>query len=165
MAVATRPPLCWRAIVATAFFAGSVMWLLLGVLSITIYEEPAFKLMAMMAATVHGPEMLARMAEADAGLIATAFAVHFCLAFLYAAALAGVLRDAPEWAGPWAGMAFGALIYYANLHGFTLAFGWFSELRTVDTFLAHVVFGLLLGRGVQPARTGDPAPNRRLVLS
>jgi hypothetical protein len=160
----SRPPLSWRAIAASTFFAGSVMLLVLGLLSITVYEEPAFKILAMIAATVHGPALVERIGDFDVALLFTAFTVHFALAFLYATALACLLRDLPAWSGPWAGMAFGALLYYANLHGFTLAFGWFAELRTADTFVAHVLFGLLLGRGV-PATGVEALPARRLAIS
>jgi hypothetical protein len=163
-AARSRPLPSWQAIVGTAFFAGSAMLLALGVLSITVYEEPAFKILAMIAATVHGPAMIERMADFDATLLATAFAVHFSLAFLYTMALACVLRDLPAWSGPWVGIAFGALLYYANLHGFTLAFGWFAELRTADTFVAHLLFGLLLARGV-PGAVREPLAARRLALS
>lgn len=149
-----------HAVPAAAFFAGSVMLLALGLLSITVYQEPAFKLVAMMAATVIGPEALQRGADLDASVLAAAFAVHFGLALVYAAALATILRDLPEWSAPWAGMAFGALVYCANLHGFTLAFGWFAELRTVDTFVAHVAFGLLLARGVSAPRRPHAAAQR-----
>lgn len=160
----TRHPLSWRAIAASTFFAGSVMLLVLGLLSITVYEEPAFKILAMIAATVHGPALIDRIGDFEVALLATAFAVHFALAFLYATALACLLRDLPAWSGPWVGMAFGAVLYYANLHGFTMAFDWFAELRTVDTFMAHVLFGLLLGRGV-PASDAETVPARRLALS
>ena len=161
--VARDAPLL-HAVPATAFFAGSLMLLALGSLSIAVYEEPAFKLLAMMAATVLGPDALQRAADVHAGVLAAGFAVHFGLALVYAAALATVLRDLPEWSAPWAGMAFGVLVYYANLHGFTLAFGWFAELRTVDTFVAHVAFGLLLARGVcAPRRLRSAA--QRLALT
>lgn len=163
MAAHTRHPSAFHAVPATALFAGAVMLLALGLLSITVYEEPAFKLLAMMAATVLGPEALQRGTDADARVLATAFAVHFGLALVYATALAAVLRDLPRWSAPWAGMAFGALAYYANLHGFTFAFDWFAELRTLDTFVAHVAFGLLLARGVAGSPPA-PSPSHRLAL-
>lgn len=158
-----HPP-CWRTVAGSAFFAGSILLLALGLLSITVYEEPPFKLLAMMAATVHGPEALPRAWDVELPVLATAFAVHFGLALLYAAALACVLRTLPEWSAPWIGMAFGALLYYANLHGFTMAFEWFGELRTADTFVSHVVFGLLLARGVAP-EPQRRVPSRRLALA
>ena len=155
MAAPVRRPSFLHVVPATAMFAGSVMLLALGLLSITVYEEPAFKLLAMMAATVLGPDVLRHPGEADAGVLLAAFVVHFGLALAYASALAAILRDLPEWSAGWVGMAFGALVYYANLHGFTLAYAWLAELRTVDTFVAHVTFGLLLARGV-----GAPGPAR-----
>jgi len=163
MSHAIRPPVRWQAVPATALFAGAVMLLALGLLSITVYEEPAFKILAMIAATVDGPAVLRAANEPDLGVLATAFVVHFGLALGYAAAMAAILRDLPGWSAPWVGLAFGVAAYYANLHGFTLAFEWFEELRTFDTLVAHLVFGVLLARGVAPASSREPAP--RLAFS
>ena len=66
MAATAHRPSFLHAVPATALFAGSVMLLVLGLLSITVYEEPAFKLVAMMAATVLGPDVLHRASDADA---------------------------------------------------------------------------------------------------
>jgi hypothetical protein len=158
-----RPSIRWHAIPATALFAGAVMLLALGLLSIAVYEEPAFKILAMMAATVHGPSVLQAITEPDLRVLVTAFGVHFGLALGYATALAAILRDLPRWSAPWVGLAFGLAAYYANLHGFTLAFAWFEELRTFDTLVAHLAFGVLLARGVAPGEAREPAP--RLAFS
>jgi hypothetical protein len=135
----------WRlpGVLEAGLAAGGIALAAMSAVSVTAYDESPWKLPRMMAAIVAGPGVLEPADEFDAAIVALGLALHFALAVLYTTALASVLRDVRREAAPLAGMAFGMLLYVANLHGFTALFGWFEEMRTADTFVAHVLFGLL----------------------
>jgi len=130
-------------VVEAGLVAGSIALAAMIAISVAAYDESPWKLLRMMAAIVAGPAALAPADEPDGGIVVLGLGVHFALAVLYTAALRSVLRDVPREAAPLAGMAFGIALYAANLHGFTALFGWFEEMRTPDTFVAHLLFGLL----------------------
>ena len=48
-----------------------------------------------------------------------------------------------EAAAPWIGIAFGVALYFGNLYGFSHIFPWLTQLRTLDTLAAHVLFGIV----------------------
>jgi hypothetical protein len=54
-----------------------------------------------------------------------------------------LVKDMPEAAAPWVGIAFGVALYFGNLYGFSRIFPWLAELRTLDTLAAHVLFGIV----------------------
>lgn len=143
-----RARMNWSGVLAATLFAGSAMLLVLLVLSTAVYDESPWKLLRMMAATVRGPAVLSPEGQFDLGLVGIGLSIHYGLALLYAAALAGVLADFRRAYAPWLGIGFGIALYFANLYGFTHLFPWFAELRTIDTLLAHAFFGLLLARFV-----------------
>jgi hypothetical protein len=134
------------AAIASGLFCGAVMLGLLTGFANVIYGEEPWKLLRMIAATVAGPQSLAQPDEFDARLVLMGTLMHFLFSTLYALALAGVLVECRKALAPWLGLAFGTGLYFANLHGFTLLFPWFAELRTIDTFAAHAFFGLLLAQ-------------------
>jgi ABC-type transport system involved in cytochrome c biogenesis permease subunit len=107
-----------------------------------VYDESPWKLPRMIAALLSGPGVLA-----DEDVFGTpvmlGFAVHYTLSLLYALALAGVLAGLRREHAPIAGLLFGVALYSLNLHGFTQLFPWFAEMRTVDTFVAHAIFGVV----------------------
>ena len=138
----------WNAVVAAGLLAGTAMLALLLVLSTAVYDESPWKLVRMMAATVRGPGALSPESQFDPALAAIGLSIHYGLALLYAAALAGLLADFRRDYVPYLGIAFGVALYFANVYGFTRLFPWFAELRTLDTLLAHAFFGLLLARFV-----------------
>lgn len=115
-------------------------------IGIVVYEEAPWKFLRMVAAMVRGPGALEPDDEFDAGLVAIGLALHFALALLYSLALSVALADAPRRYGALIGMAFGIALYHANLYGFTAVFPWFTPYRTIDTFVVHVAFGLLVAK-------------------
>lgn len=134
------------AALAAGVFAGAVLLGMLVGFSTVIYNEEPWRLLRMVAATVSGPQALLLANDFDARQVAMGALLHFLFASLYALALAGVLVECPRVLASWLGLAFGIALYFVNLHGFTALFPWFAELRTVDTFVAHAFFGLLLAQ-------------------
>lgn len=146
-ALRTRPARIYRrAALGAGLFAGAALLLLLVALGVAIYDESPWKLLRMVAATVHGAGTIAPADAFDLSLVGTGVLLHFALSVLYAFALAGLLADFRAWAAPWVGIAFGVALYFANFHGFSHVYWWFVELRTLDTLIAHALFGLLLAR-------------------
>lgn len=134
------------AAIGCGIFCGAVLLGMLVGFSTVIYGEEPWRLLRMIAATVNGPAALASSNDFDARLVLMGALMHFLFAILYALALAGVLVEWPKALASWLGLAFGVALYFVNLHGFTLIFPWFAELRTVDTFVAHAFFGLLMAQ-------------------
>jgi hypothetical protein len=122
--------------------AGSALLTLLVLLSVGLYDEPAWKIPQMIGALLRGPDAAA-LRVFDPALAALGVAVHFTLSLLYALAFAGLTVDLRR-NYALAGMLFGATLYLANFHGFTQLFPWFLELRTPDTLAAQAFYGLLL---------------------
>ena len=145
--VEARPPAEPRraeagAAVVAGIAAGSALLTILVLLSVAFYDEPAWKIPQMIAATLRG----AGAAEEHVfvpSLSALGVAMHFTLSVLYALAFAGLVAEVRRHTAL-AGLAFGVALYFVNLHGFTQLFPWFGELRTLDTLAAHAFFGLLL---------------------
>lgn len=133
------------AAIGAGLIAGTIAFALMEAFAVLVYDEPAWKLVRMMAAIVRGPAALAPQDEGDAAIAAIGFGTHYALSLLYALALAGVMRGVPRDLGPIVGFCFGVALYFANLHGFTRIFPWFVEMRTVDTLVAHAVFGMMAG--------------------
>ena len=131
-----------------AGLAGAVVAVaLLQFFAVSIYDESPWRLMRMMAAVVRGPGALEPDDEFDAVVVATGTLVHFALSLLYALALACLISEAPRRHVALIGLAFGTALYFANFHGFAALFPWFAPLRTLDTLVAHMLFGVIVAEG------------------
>jgi hypothetical protein len=137
-------------------FAGTISLAAMLTLSTALYDESVWKLPRMVAAVVAGRGALQPDDEFSFTLIGLAVVVHFALALLYSLALATFVKDMPEAAAPWLGMAFGVALYFGNLYGFTRLFPWFAELRTLDTLAAHVVFGIVAATAYRHLASDPP---------
>lgn len=126
--------------------AGAAALFLLQFVGIVVYDESPWKLLRMVAAMARGPGALDPEDEYDGALVAIGLTLFFALSALYALALARLVTDVPRRFAPAVGLAFGAFLYYANFHVFTAIFPWFAPYRTIDTLLAHAVFGLAVAR-------------------
>jgi hypothetical protein len=129
-----------------SLFAATAMLFALQFIGIVAYDESPWKLLRMVAALARGPGALQPDDEFDFVTAATGLTLFYAIATLYGLALACILTDSPRRYASLIGTAFGLALYFANFHGFTALFPWFAEYRTVDTVLAHALFGLLLAR-------------------
>jgi len=137
-----------------SIFAATAMLLAMQFIGMVAYDESPWKLLRMVAALARGPGVLQPDDEFEFVAVATGFILFYAIATLYGLALACILTDSPRRHASLIGIAFGLALYAANFHGFTALFPWFAEYRTIDTALAHVVFGLLLARAYSAFR-GD----------
>ena len=132
------------AAIGSGLFCGAVLLGLLIGFANLIYGEEPWKLLRMIAATVQGPSALLSPDQFEPRVVLLGAVMHFLFSVLYALALTGILVESRKALAPWLGLAFGVGLYFVNLHGFTLLFPWFAELRTVDTLVAHAFYGLLI---------------------
>ena len=137
-----------------AIFAATAMLLAMQFIGIVAYDESPWKLLRMVAALARGPGVLQPEDEFDFMVVATGLTLFYAIAALYGLALACILTESPRRYASILGIGFGLALYCANFLGFTALFPWFAEYRTIDTVLAHVVFGLLLARAYSAFR-GD----------
>ena len=79
-------------------------------------------------------------------LVAIGLTLFYALSMLYGLAIAFILTDSPRRYAGVIGVAFGLTLYSANFYGFTAIFPWFAAHRTIDTLIAHAVYGFLLAR-------------------
>jgi hypothetical protein len=114
---------------------------------VSIYDEPGWKLARMAAALVLGPGVLQPDDEFSATLVATGIVVHVVLALAFGLAIAAFVSSTPKALAPWIGLASGAALYALDLHAATQAFPWFEQMRTVDTLVAHLLFGIAAATG------------------
>lgn len=130
-----------------AFFAGTFVLLVLEFIGAIAYDESPWKLLRMVAAMARGPAALAPDDEFDLAIVGTGLTLFYALSMLYGLALAFILTDSPRRHAGVIGIAFGLALYCANFYGFTAIFPWFIAHRTIDTLIAHALFGFLLARG------------------
>ena len=127
-------------------FAATAMLFAMQFIGMVAYDESPWKLLRMVSALARGPNALLPEDEFDFVSAATGLTLFYAIAALYGLSLAFILTDSPRRYASMIGIAFGIALYCANFHGFTSIFPWFGEYRTVDTVLAHALFGLLLAR-------------------
>jgi hypothetical protein len=107
------------------------------------------------AALVLGETALSPRSSFEGEVILAATVVHFYLSVFYAAI---ALPLATRWSvAPTllAGICYGALIYFANLHVLTSLFPWFIEARGEATLAAHLVFGATVMLSLHRSRLRD----------
>ena len=136
-----------RAALQASLFAGTVLLLAMQFIGAVAYDESPWKLLRMVAALARGPGVLDPDDEFDFAVVATGLALFYALSMLYGLALACILTESPRRHASVLGIAFGIALYGANFHVFTAMFPWFAAYRTIDTVVAHALFGLLLARG------------------
>jgi hypothetical protein len=129
-----------------ALFAGTALLLMLEFIGIVAYDESPWKLLRMVAAMARGPEALEPDDEFDFAIVAIGLTLFYALSMLYGLAIACLLTDSPRRHATIIGIAFGLTLYSANFYGFTAIFPWFAANRTIDTLVAHALYGLLLAR-------------------
>ena len=95
------------------------------------------------AALVLGPSVLPPPASFDPVVMAVATVVHFALSLVYSAIVALCVAGQSPARAVARGAAFGLVLYFVNMHGFTLIFPWFAQARGWITVAAHVAFGIV----------------------
>lgn len=141
LSVASRRRPDARAALIAGLVGGMLLFILLQLFATTVFDEPFWRLPRLIAAMVRGPDAIEPDDEPDQALLLIAIALWTSLSLLYSLALACLLTDIPRQYAAWTGLAFGAALYFINFYGFTTLFEWFTPYRTLDTLVAHALFG------------------------
>lgn len=158
-----RPRFDWAAASWAGIAAGIVSTLLQVLLWTSVigdFPGALFRDARLAAAMLMGPEVLPPPASFDARVMVVATLVHFALSLAYGLLLGFAIRRFAWWTSLLAGSGFGLLLYVVNLYGFTALFPWMAQVRTWDTLLAHLVFGLVAAAVYWRLRRTAPARAR-----
>lgn len=137
----------WPAALIAGFLAGALLMVLEFLWAVTGGHDPW--VIAHKVAGITLGHSVATTSDFSASVIAIALATHYVLGMLFACILAAVLStfrldESPGMAFGM-GAAFGIVLYLFNFYVMAKAFPWFVDLRTLETFIGHVIFGMLAG--------------------
>lgn len=162
--VETRSEPHWRAATRAGLIGGTVFLVLELPLSALLLGTGPWELARFVAAIVLGRDFLPPPATADLAVLAVALLVHFGLARIYGLLFAFLLFRLDTIAAVAGGAVLGLLVYWVNLHGFTVLFPWFTLARNGVNLFAHLVFGMsvawsykaLAQRAIERSRSTAP---------
>jgi hypothetical protein len=135
----------WPAAAVAGFVAGAILMVLELLWSLMTPGASPWAMSHKIAAIVLGPGAL-QSSDFSVGVVAIALLTHYLLGIVFGLVLAAII--APFHFDSSAGMlilvgaVFGALIYLFDFYGMARMFRWFSDMRSWETFVAHLVFGI-----------------------
>lgn len=137
----------WPAALIAGFLAGALLMILELLWAVSGGNDPW--LVAHKVAGITLGQNVATTSEFSIRVIATALITHYLLGMLFGCILAAILSafrldDSPGMAFG-IGAAFGIVIYIFNFYVMAKAYPWFVEMRTLETFIGHVIFGMTAG--------------------
>lgn len=137
----------WPAALIAGFLAGALLMILELLWAVSGGNDPW--LVAHKVAGITLGQNVATTSEFSIGVIATALITHYVLGMLFGCILAAILSafrldDSPSMAFA-IGAAFGIVIYIFNFYVMAKAYPWFVDMRTLETFIGHVIFGMTAG--------------------
>ena len=135
----------WPAALAAGFLAGALLMIMELLWAVTGGGDP-WVVAHKVAGISLGHDVAAR-ADFSISVMAIALITHYVLGMLFACVLAAILAtfrlDHSPGLAFGMGAAFGTVLYVVNFYLLAKAYPWFAELRTLETFIAHVIFGML----------------------
>lgn len=137
----------WPAALAAGFLAGALLMILEFLWAVTGGNDPW--LVAHKVAGITLGQNVATASDFSVQVIALALITHYVLGMLFGCILAIILsafrlEESPGMAFG-IGAAFGIVLYIFNFYVMAKAYPWFSEMRTLETFIGHVIFGMMAG--------------------
>ena len=139
-----RVPPNFAAALQASLLAGTALLAVLDLTGIVAYDESPWKLPRVIAAVLRGPDVLDDPDEYDLAIVATGLALFYAASTLYGVALSFLVGDSPRRYAMPIGLAYGIALYAAIFHGLATLYPWLGAFRTLDTLLAHVLYGALL---------------------
>lgn len=137
----------WPAALIAGFLAGALLMILEFLWAVTGGNDPWA--VAHKVAGITLGHNVATTSGFSTGVIATALMTHYVLGMLFGCILAAILStfrldDSPGMAFG-IGAVFGLVIYIFNFYVMAKAYPWFVDMRTLETFIGHVIFGMTAG--------------------
>ena len=137
----------WPAAAVSGFIAGALLMMLELLWSVTGGENP-WIVTHKIAGIVLGYDV-AHAVDLSVGIIALALVIHYVLGIVFACILAFIIsalhvEDSPGMALT-LGALFGMVLYFFSFYVMTRAYPWFVDMRGLETFIGHVIFGMVAG--------------------
>lgn len=136
----------WKVAAVSGFVAGAALMVLELLWSTLITDGSPWRTSHMIAAIVMGPDIL-QPVDFSLPVVATALATHYVLGIAFGLILAGIIApyrfDSSLARVLLTGAIFGAVLYLFNFYGMSRVFEWFTEMRGLATFIAHLIFGMV----------------------
>lgn len=155
----------WSAAVCAGLIGGAVLMVLELLWSTTVTGESPWRNSHLIAAIVMGDRAL-ESAEFSVGIVAVALVVHYLLGILFSVVLAIVISGFRYESNPgmleMSGVLFGAALYLFSFHGMSAFFPWMAELRGWATFIAHIVFGMIVVLAYPMLERRKPGSQQRM---
>lgn len=134
----------WPAAALSGFMAGAILMVLELLWSATGGQNP-WIICHKIAGIVLGSDV-ARSSEFSMGVVLLALATHYVLGIVFACILAVILSTAhlEDSLGMdlSIGAVFGMVLYVFSFYVMTRTYPWFVEMRGLETFIGHVLFGM-----------------------
>jgi hypothetical protein len=137
----------WTAAAVSGFAAGAVLMVLDLIWSSLFNAHGPWRTSHMIAPIFFGADSLKTANFGfSVGVVSMALAAHYALGIVFGLAMAAIMEqfrlESPARALV-AGAVLGTLLYLVNFHVLVLFFPWLADLRGLDTYAAHVVFGMV----------------------
>jgi hypothetical protein len=135
----------WPAAAVAGFVAGAILMVLELLWSLMTPGASPWAMSHKIAAIVMGPGAL-QSSDFSIGVVAIALVTHYVLGIVFGLVLAAIIApfhfDSSTGMLVLVGAVFGALIYLVDFYGMVRMFRWFSDMRSWETLVAHLVFGI-----------------------
>lgn len=135
----------WSAAALSGFIAGASLMILELLWSATGGQNP-WIISHKIAGIVLGPDV-AKSSDFSIGVVALALAIHYVLGIVFACILAVILSTSrlEDSLGMELsiGAVFGMALYVFSFYVMTRAYPWFVDMRGLETFIGHVLFGMM----------------------
>lgn len=142
---ARRPD--WTVAAVAGFVGGATLMVLELLWSVTGGTNPW--IVANKIAGIFLGSGVAQSTEFSISVIAVALLTHYVLGIVFGCILAAILavlhlEDSLGMALA-TGAAFGTLLYLFSFYLMTSFYPWFAEARNLETFIGHLIFGMVVG--------------------
>lgn len=153
-----RTSIIWSAAVCAGIAAGIaatgaqivLWWAFTDALPWIVYRDARLT-----AAIVMGRGVLSPPVTFDWDVMLIATLIHFALSIAYGIVLACFISRLGVTLSLAVGALYGLVLYVINMHGFTIIFPWFSEVRDWITIVTHAVFGVVIAGAYKVLRPGS----------
>jgi len=137
----------WPAAAVSGFVAGATLMVLELLWAATGGQNP-WIVSHKIAGIILGSDV-AQSADFSIGVVALALAIHYVLGIVFGCILAVIISTShfEDSLGMvlTIGALFGMVLYVFSFYMMTRAYPWFVDMRGLETFIGHVIFGMVAG--------------------
>jgi hypothetical protein len=147
----------WKAAVWAGLIAGLIFMMVEMIMVLVFLGQSPWGPPRMIAAMLMGKEVLPPPAAFDGSVMMTAMMIHFPLSIVYGLILGWIVHRLAGAKVALIGAVFGLTIYFINFYLVApVLFPWFTEAQNMVSFLAHFLYGVVLGGSYAGLRHHKP---------